>query len=59
MGRDEFVVEFLERGLLGFYFAVAKQGEVEAGDPIVELSRHPAGFGVTEITPLCARSRRR
>ena len=57
MGRDEFVVEFLERGLLGFYFAVAKEGEVEAGDPIVELSRHPAGFSVTEITRLYAHDR--
>jgi len=57
MGRDEFVVEFLERGLLGFYFAVAEQGEVKAGDPIVELSRHPAGFGVTEITRLYAHDR--
>lgn len=57
MGRDEFVVEFLERGLLGFYFAVAREGDVEAGDPIVELSRHPAGFGVTEITRLYAHDR--
>ena len=57
MGRDEFVVEFLERGLLGFYFAVAQEGEVEAGDPIIELSRHPAGFGVTEITRLYAHDR--
>ena len=44
MGRDEFVTEFLERGLLGFYFAVAREGEVEAGDPIVALSRDPRGF---------------
>ena len=58
MGRDEFVTEFLERGLLGFYFAVAREGEVEAGDPIVELSRDPAGFRVTEITRLYARDRR-
>jgi MOSC domain-containing protein YiiM len=35
MGRDEFVPEFLERGLLGFYFAVFREGEVAAGDPIV------------------------
>lgn len=57
MDRDAFVVEFLERGLLGFYFAVAQEGDVEAGDPIVELSRHPAGFGVTEITRLYAHDR--
>ena len=34
MGRDEFVTEFLERGLLGFYFAVVRQGEVEAGSAV-------------------------
>ena len=57
MGRDEFVTEFLERGLLGFYFAVAREGEVRAGDPIVELSRDRAGFRVTEIARLYARDR--
>jgi len=57
MGRDAFVTEFLERGLLGFYFAVAREGEVEAGDPIVELSRDPRRFGVTEVTRLYARDR--
>ena len=57
MGRDEFVTEFLERGLLGFYFAVAREGEVEAGDPIVDLARDPRGFGVTEIARLYARVR--
>ena len=57
MGRDEFVTEFLERGLLGFYLAVAREGEVEAGDPIVELERDPRGFGVTEVARLYARDR--
>ena len=57
MGREEFVTEFLERGLLGFYFAVAREGEVEAGDPIVELSRDPHGFRVTEVARLYARDR--
>ena len=57
MARDEFVTEFLERGLLGFYFAVVKEGEVAAGDPIVELERHPQGFRVTEVARLYARDR--
>jgi len=51
-GRDEFVTEFLERGLLGFYFTVVREGEVGAGDPIVELARDPRGFRVTEIARL-------
>jgi MOSC domain-containing protein YiiM len=57
MGRDEFVTEFLQRGLHGFYLAVAREGAVAAGDPIVELSRDPNGFRVTEITRLFARDR--
>ena len=57
MGRDTFVTEFLERGLLGFYLAVAREGDVGAGDPIVELERDPRGFGVTEIVRLFAHDR--
>ena len=57
MGRDEFVTEFLERGLLGFYFAVAREGEVQVGDRIVELSRDARGFKVTEVLRLYARDR--
>jgi MOSC domain-containing protein YiiM len=57
MGRDEFVTEFLERGLFGFYLGVVREGEVEAGDSIVELVRDPRGFRVTEIARLYARDR--
>jgi MOSC domain-containing protein YiiM len=57
MGRDEFVVEFLERGLLGFYLAVAREGDVAAGDPIVALQRHPRRFAVTEVARLYANGR--
>jgi MOSC domain-containing protein YiiM len=57
MGRDEFVIEFLERGLLGFYLAVAREGEVAAGDAIVELQRDPRHFGVTEVARLYAADR--
>jgi MOSC domain-containing protein YiiM len=52
MGRDEFVTEFLERGLFGFYLAVVREGEVAAGDPIVELARDPRAFRVTEVARL-------
>jgi MOSC domain-containing protein YiiM len=52
MGRDEFVTEFLERGLYGFYLAVRREGEVAAGDPIVALERDPRRFGVTEVARL-------
>jgi len=57
LGRDEFVTEFLERGLHGIYFAVAREGQVKAGDRIVPLRRDPHGFRVTEIARLYARDR--
>jgi MOSC domain-containing protein YiiM len=57
MGRDEFVTDFLDRRLYGFYLSVAREGEVRAGDPIVMLHRHPSGFGVTEVARLYADDR--
>lgn len=57
MDRDEFVTEFLERGLFGFYLSVAREGDVEAGDAIVELSRDTRRFRVTEIARLYAHDR--
>jgi MOSC domain-containing protein YiiM len=57
MGRDAFVSEFLERGLLGFYLAVAREGEVAAGGPIVALHRDQRRFGVTEVARLFAHDR--
>jgi MOSC domain-containing protein YiiM len=54
LGRDEFVTEFLERGLLGYYLAVVREGDVAAGDPIVELERDPRRFPVTEVARLYA-----
>jgi MOSC domain-containing protein YiiM len=57
MGRDEFVTEFLERGLHGIYLAVTREGEVETGDPIVPLERNSHGFKVTEVARLYAHDR--
>ena len=57
MGRDAFVTEFLERGLLGFYLAVAREGDVAAGDSIVELARDPRGFRVSEVARLYVHGR--
>ena len=57
MGSDAFVTEFLERGLLGFYLAVAREGDVAAGDPIIEVARDARGFRVTEVARLFARDR--
>jgi MOSC domain-containing protein YiiM len=47
----------LSAGCSAFYLAVVREGEVEAGDPIVELDRDPRGFKVTEIARLYIRDR--
>ena len=57
MGRDEFVTEFLDRGLYGFYLAVTREGEVAAGDPIAELERDPRGLRVNEVARLYTHGR--
>lgn len=57
MGRDAFVTEFLERGLFGFYLAVVEEGDVGAGDPIVEIRRDPHRLPVTEIARLYTHGR--
>lgn len=57
MGRDEFVTEFLERGLHGFYLAVEREGGIAAGDAIVEIHRDPRRFPVTDVARLYARDR--
>jgi MOSC domain-containing protein YiiM len=57
MGRDAFVTEFLQRGLLGYYLGVVREGGVAAGDPIQEIHRDPRRFRVTDVARLYARDR--
>ena len=57
MEHDEFAAKFLKRGLLRCYLAVTKEGEIGGGDEVVELSRDPNGFRVTEIAQPYARDR--
>ena len=49
---DQMVKRFLASKRSGFYVAVAKEGEVGAGDEIVPLSRGPHAVPVNEITRL-------
>jgi len=49
---DQMVKRFLASKRSGFYVAVAKEGEVGAGDEIVPLSRDPRAVPVNEITRL-------
>src|SRR6266566_2916258 len=52
-GRDDILKRFLQSGMTGFYFAVLKEGEVAAGDPIRLLYRDEHQVKVTDITRLC------
>lgn len=51
-GRDDILKRFQQSGLTGFYFAVRKEGEVAAGDPIRLLQRDEHQVTVADITRL-------
>jgi MOSC domain-containing protein YiiM len=49
---DQMVKRFQASGRSGFYVAVAREGEVGAGDAIIRLSRDPHGVPVSETVRL-------
>ena len=51
-GRADMVKRFMHSGRNGFYFAVAKEGEVGAGDSIELVARDEKGVTVAEIVEL-------
>jgi MOSC domain-containing protein YiiM len=51
-GRADMVKRFLHSGRNGFYLAVAKEGEVAAGDSIQLLTRDENGVTVADIVQL-------
>lgn len=51
-GRDDIIKRFLDSGRTGFYFAVKKEGEVGAGDPIEKISRDVNELKVADVTRL-------
>ncbi len=53
-GRDDIIKRFLASGRTGFYFKVATEGEIAAGDPIILSQRAMDSVSVTEITRLYA-----
>ena len=56
--RQDLIKRFLASGRTGFYFAVAREGEVGAGDRIQRLARDPHGVTVADITRLYARDKK-
>jgi MOSC domain-containing protein YiiM len=51
-GRPDVVKRFMHSGRNGFYFAVAKEGEVAAGDSIELLARDKSGITIADIVGL-------
>jgi MOSC domain-containing protein YiiM len=51
-GRADIIKRFLHSGRNGFYFAVAQEGEVAAGDSIELLKRDENGIAVADIVDL-------
>jgi MOSC domain-containing protein YiiM len=50
--RADIVKRFLQSGRTGFYFAVVKEGEVAAGDPIEVLERDEHNIPVADVVNL-------
>jgi len=53
-GRPDILRRFLKSRRTGIYFAVQKEGEVEAGDAIQLISRDPNNVTIADITRLYA-----
>ena len=51
-GRTDIIRKFLQSRRTGFYFAVVKEGEVEAGNEIELLSRDSNDITIADITRL-------
>jgi MOSC domain-containing protein YiiM len=52
LGRDDIVKRFLNSDRSGVYFAVAREGVVEAGDAVIMLERDPDSVSVAAINRL-------
>jgi MOSC domain-containing protein YiiM len=51
-GRGDVVKKLAQSSRTGVYLRVAGEGDVEAGDPIELIARHPDGLAVPEVTRL-------
>jgi MOSC domain-containing protein YiiM len=53
-GRADIIKRFLQSRRTGIYFAVLKEGEVEAGDAIEVIERNKNKITISDITRLYA-----
>ena len=52
--RAGMIRRFLHSGRTGFYLAVTQEGEVEAGDAITVIQRHPEAIAIADVVSLYA-----
>ncbi len=50
--RDDMIQRFKDSRRTGFYLRVVKEGELQAGDPIVVLKQDPARLTIRELTEI-------
>jgi len=53
-GRPDMVKRFLHSGRTGFYFSVAKEGEVAAADSLERLAEDESRISITDVVSLYA-----
>jgi MOSC domain-containing protein YiiM len=53
-GRPDMVKRFLRSGRTGFYLAVAREGEVTAGDAVMSITEYEPAISVAQIVGLYA-----
>jgi MOSC domain-containing protein YiiM len=56
-GRPDIVKRFLASERTGFYFAVLREGDVGAGDPIHRMERSEHSLKVSDVTQLYTRDK--
>jgi MOSC domain-containing protein YiiM len=57
-GRPDIIKRFLASELTGFYFAVLREGDVGAGDPIELIERSKHSLKVSDVTQLYTSEKR-
>lgn len=56
-GRDDILKRFLKQGYTGFYLAVLREGEIGAGDEVIQLARDEHAVKVIDIVNLYRRDK--
>ncbi len=56
-GRDDILKRFLKQGYTGFYLTVLREGEIGAGDEVIQVARDEHAVKVIDIVNLYRRDK--